>query len=233
MEQIAIIDPRMPGQAVKNLHKHGFITVPVTLSELVAEPLAGHPDIQMFLHGKNLFVHPGIGISFLKRIEKYANIIQCSTGLSKTYPYDIPYNIACTGKIAFHKTGFTDKTIAEYLSLNKIETLNTNQGYSKCSTMIVDEQSIVSSDKSISEAARKSGIDCLLITEGYIDLPGYKYGFIGGASGRFHDTVFMTGILDNHPDMERIYRFVRSKRMKLQILSTENITDTGSIFFIG
>ena len=232
MEPIAIIDPGIPEQAVNNLHKLGFMTVPVPLTELVDEPLAGHPDMQMFLYRKNLFVHPDIDISFLKIIERYANIIQCSTRLSKTYPGDIPYNIACTGEVAFHKVESTEITISDYLSREKVQIINTNQGYAKCSTMIIDEHSIITPDKSILKAAEKAGMDCLLITGGCIDLPGYKYGFIGGASGRFDNTVFITGTLHHHPDRDSIYRFVELKGMNLKILSGEKITDTGSIFFI-
>lgn len=232
MEPLAIIDPRLPEEIVKNLHGCSILTIPVPMTELVEEPLAGHPDIQMFLHDKNLFVHPDIDISFLKKIGKYINIIQCTTRLSKTYPGDIPYNIACTKKNAFHKINSTDKTIAEYLTREKTDIINVNQGYAKCTTMIVDEQSIITSDKTINKAAENTYIDSLLITEGGINLPGYRYGFIGGASGRFHDTVYITGTLDMHPDRENIYRFIESKGMQLKVLSDEMIIDAGSIFFI-
>lgn len=232
MNPCAIIDPRLSENILKNLQKSGFTTIAVPLTEQVEQPLSGHPDIQMFIHDKNLFVHPDIDKSFLKKIEAYANIIPCSSKLDKKYPEDISYNIACTGKVAIHRKVYTDKDILDYLLRNKIEIIDTRQGYSKCSTLIVDDKSIITADNAIHLSAESSGLDSLLISQGYIDLPGYNYGFIGGASGKFLDTIYLTGSIDHHPDKERIVNFVESKGMKLKILSEEKIFDAGSIFFI-
>lgn len=233
MEPCAIIDPRLPEICVKNLHKAGFKTITAPISELVETPLAGHPDIQMFIHEKNLFVHPDIDLTFLKKTESYLNIIQCPSRLNKSYPSDVPYNIACTGTIALHKKDSTDKCILDYFLQKKIEIINTKQGYSKCSTLPVDDLSIITADKSIHNAAESAGIDSLLISQGYIDLPGYNYGFIGGASGKFLDTIYLTGSIDHHPDIERIMHFIESRGMHLKILSDKRILDAGSIFFTG
>jgi hypothetical protein len=233
MEPCAIIDPRLSGKIVKNIHSAGFKTIPAPLTGLVAPPLSGHPDIQMFLHGDNLFVHPEIDLLFLKAMEKYVNIIRCQTPLSGVYPGDIPYNIACTGRLAIHRTESTEQKILEYFRQNNIEIIETKQGYSKCSTMIVDDQSIVTSDRSIHSAAEKAGLDALLISPGHIDLPGYSYGFIGGASGKFLNRIYLTGSIDGHPDCGRIIEFISSKGCGIKILSDERIFDGGSIFFIG
>lgn len=233
MEPFAIIDPRLPVICVKKLNETGFKTIEAPLSDLLATPISGHPDMQMFLHDKNLFVHPDIDLLFLKKIEKYVNIIQCSSRLAKSYPEDIPYNIACAGKTAIHRKDSTDLTIRDYFLKNEIEIINTNQGYSKCSTLIVDDYSIITADKSIQMAADSAGIESLLITEGYINLPGYNYGFIGGASGRYLDTIYLTGTIDHHPDFKKIVQFIETRGLQLNILSDQRIFDSGSIFFIG
>lgn len=232
METYAIIDPRLPEQVIQNLNKSGFMIITVPLITMVDEPLSGHPDIQMFLHDNNLFVHPDIDNLFLKKIENKINIIQCSTKLNRIYPGDIPYNIACAGKTAIHKKASADSTISDYLFEKKIDMIETKQGYSKCSTLIVNDQSIITADNSIHKAAVRSGLDSLLIANGFIDLPGYKYGFIGGASGKFNDTIYLTGSINHHPDKERMEKFIESKGMKLNILSNQKIFDAGSIFFI-
>ncbi len=232
MGPCAIIDPRLPAEITGNLRKAGFEIIPAPLTELVDTPLSGHPDIQMFLHDNNLFVHPSIDPLFLKSVEMYVNIIQCSTPLAKNYPGDISYNIACTGQIALHRKGSTDRTILEYMQNNNIEIAATKQGYTKCSTMIVDDNSIVTSDRSINTAAKNAGLDTLLIAPGHIDLPGYSSGFIGGASGRFLDTIYLTGSINDHPDGERITDFIGSRGLQIKILSDQRIFDAGSIFFI-
>jgi len=233
MEPIAVIDPRLPEICVKKLNHAGFKTIEAPLSDLLETPISGHPDMQMFLHNKNLFVHPEIDLSFLKKIENYVNIIHCSSRLAKSYPGDIAYNIACAGKIALHRKDSTDLTIQNYFLKNEIEIINTKQGYSKCSTLIVDDASIITADKSTYMAADSAGIDSLLITQGYINLPGYNYGFIGGASGRYLDTIYLTGTIDHHPDFKIIVQFIESRKLQLNILSDQRIFDSGSIFFIG
>ncbi len=232
MKPCAIIDPRLSETIKKNLDNAGFFTISVPLSHLVDTPLSGHPDIQLFLHEKNLFVQPDIDNSFLHKIDRYVNIIQCTTRLKRSYPDDTPYNIACTGTIAIHKNDSTDKCILEYFLQNKINIINTRQGYSKCSTLIVDESSIITADKSIHNAAMSAGIDSLLITHGHVDLPGYNYGFIGGASGKFRNTIYLTGRINHHPDAVRIRSFIESRGLNLIFLSDQKIFDSGSIFFI-
>jgi len=233
MEPCVIIDPRLDEECITNLRHNGFSVIAAPLTDLVDTPVSGHPDIQMFIHEKNLFVHPDIDKKFIKSIEGYVNVIQCSTKLKKNYPDDIPYNIALVGDYAIHRKGFTDKIIQDYLLNCGIDIVDAKQGYAKCSTLIVDNKSIITSDISISNAAKSVGIDTLLISAGFIDLPGYNHGFIGGASGSFCGVIYLTGSIDHHPDRIEIESFIESKNMKLKILSNKRIVDTGSLFFIG
>lgn len=229
----AIIDPAIPYEAKMNLKGAGFELIDSPATVRVDTPVRHHPDLQMFLHKDNLFAHPDIDRSFLKKIDNRLNIIVCEKNLTKEYPGDIPYNIACVGNHALtHKKNQPDQNILDYLKTENICILATNQGYCKCSTLIVDDKSIITSDISINSAAVEAGIDTLLITHGYIDLPGYNYGFIGGASGRFDDTIYITGSIEHHPDCGRIYDFITSRNMKLRILSTQRVYDGGTIFFL-
>jgi hypothetical protein len=233
MGPCVIIDPRLDEECIINLRDNGFSVIPAPLTDLVDRPLAGHPDIQMFLHEKNLFVHPDMDKEFIKAIERYVNVIQCRTKLKKNYPGDIPYNIALVGNYAIHRNGFTDGLIQEYLADKGIDFVNTKQGYAKCSTLVVDDKTIITSDRSIHDSAKSVGLDSLLISNDFIDLPGYNYGFIGGASGNFCGAVYLTGRIDHHPDMDKIESFIGSKNMQIKILSAKRIVDAGSLLFIG
>jgi hypothetical protein len=107
-----------------------------------------------------------------------------------------------------------------------------NQGYAKCSTAIVGESWLITADTSIHAAAHAAGLDPLLVRPGYIDLPGYEYGFIGGASGLAGDMVLMTGTLYHHPDHEAIEAYVGERGRKLMILSRKRAVDLGTIFVL-
>ena len=232
MNPCVIIDPRLDEECIGNLECNGFSVIAVPLTDLVHKPVSGHPDIQLFIHEKNLFVHPDIDKQFLKTIERYINVIQCATKLKKNYPYNIPYNIALVGNFAIHRKDFTDRVIQDYLLNKGINIVDTKQGYAKCSTLIVDNNSIITSDRSINDAAKSVGIDSLLISNNFIDLPGYDYGFIGGASGVYGDTIYISGNIEHHPDKDALESFIESKNMKLKILSSKRIIDVGSLFFI-
>ena len=231
MSNFAIIDYRTSKNIIKGL-KNNFIE-PIKISPCphVASAISGHPDIQIFIFKKKVFCHPDIDINFLKKIEKHLEIIMCPSVLSKEYPNDIPYNIAFTGHSAFHKTACTDPVIKNFLLSQNINLINVNQGYSKCSTLIIDRNSIITSDINIHQAAVSNDINSLLIQTGHISLPGYDYGFIGGAAGRVNDTVFFTGKITEHPSFQIIKTFISNAGKELNILSKEPIIDIGSILF--
>jgi len=232
MNKCAIIDPRSPEEVKCNLADMGFEIIPVQLTDRTAEPLSGHPDIQLFIHGRNAFIHPSAPADFISLLEKYCNIIICETELTDTYPGDAAYNIVSTGGFAIHRVDCTEPSIKQYLLENNIRLINTNQGYSRCSTLIVDDESIITADRSIHKSAAGAGLDSLLIESGYIDLPGYDYGFIGGASGKFNNTILLTGTISHHPDYIRILDFIEARGLELKILSRNRATDTGSILII-
>ena len=54
------------------------------------------------------------------------------------------------------------------------------QGYAKCSTVLVNEQACITADTSIAAAVKQCGLDVLQIRPGFVELPGYPYGFLGG-----------------------------------------------------
>ncbi len=229
MNYFALIDPRLPFKALSGLKKLDIEPVAVPITGLVDEPVSGHPDIQLFLHNGIAFVHPDIDASFVKKLDAFCEVRHGAARLSRRHPGDIAYNIAVAGDTAFHRLRATDSEVSSYLSKKNIRLIDVKQGYTKCSTLIADDRSIITADRSIHNAAIDDGLDSLLITPGHINLPGYKYGFIGGISGRIENTVLLTGNIDHHPDREEIYNFIESKGLSIKLLSDEEAIDTGSI----
>lgn len=228
----AIIDIRTPEEICRALDSLGLRLLKVPRTDRIAGPISAHPDMQLFIHDKNIFVHPHIGRKFIAEIENFCNVILCKNELHPDYPRDIAYNMACTGNFAIHSLERTEPAILEYLKLRNTVLVDTRQGYSKCSTLIVDTESIITADISIDKSARTAGMNSLLISPGHVDLPGYNYGFIGGASGRFMDMVLFTGSIDRHPDRNRIHEFIEARGLKVKVLSKQKVLDTGSILII-
>jgi len=232
MKRIAIINPDASGEIIGNLKKLDIEPIPIPKTGLVEAPLTGHPDIQIFVHENRVFCHPDISLSIVSALEQYAEVTICSTKLLKAYPGDVPYNIACAGSLAFKHPGGSDPLVEEYLRSKNIAAVAVNQGYAKCSTLIVDDSSIITADVSIHRAALSRGLSSLRIEAGHIDLPGYGYGFIGGATGTCDDLVLCSGTLSHHPDYGGIEGFIESRGKKIVPLGTSRAVDLGTIFVL-
>ena len=232
MDPLALISPDASADILSGLQKHGIMPMSIPPSPDVASPLAGHPDLQVFYFNKRIFCQKNTDRSFLKKIESHAEIIVCDSALSPRYPDDIPFNVACTGTHAFHRFQFCDKTVKDYLHSTGIDLVDVKQGYAKCSTCLVDESHIITADRSIHAAGMAAGVSSLLISPGYVTLPGYEYGFIGGASGMFGDRVFFTGLLHGHPDRSAIIDFIESCNKNAVVLSQGPLLDLGSLLIV-
>lgn len=232
MGRIAIISPDAPDEIMKNLSAMDIEPFPIPKTGLVAPTIAGHPDIQMFVHDNHVFCHPDMPESFIKKIERHAEITICPTRLSPVHPADISYNIACAGSWAFHRRQHTDPLLRGYLEKRGIALIDIRQGYAGCSTLVVGRDSIITADASIYSAATACGADSLLITPGHIDLPGHNYGFIGGATGVTGDLILVTGDLSYHPDCEEITDFIEAHEKKIVPLGLSRPLDLGTIFVL-
>lgn len=232
MSRMAIISPDASDDILVSLKKIDIEPVALPRTVLVSPPISGHPDIQLFPHDGRVFCHPDIEISFIKKIGKKAEVVVCTAGLSPEYPGDVPYNIACAGNCAFHHRSGINHSIGEHLQSRGVVLAGVSQGYAKCSSMVVNDDAIITADRSIHKSASDHGIMSLLIRTGHIDLPGYAYGFIGGASGRIDDMLLVAGDLSLHPDYEKIVEYIYGTGKKLIFLSRKKAVDLGSIYII-
>lgn len=175
-------------------------------------------------------VHPAIA--------SHPDIIMCSLGseiyygnkenLGAVYPHDIKYNAASTGKYFIHNLKYTDSHLLQAAKNKGQIMIDIKQGYAKCNITIVDENSIITSDSGIFHSCANH-MDVLLIKSGHILLPGFDYGFIGGCSGKLHDTVFFHGDLTSHPDFEAIKQFIEKRNLKCKWFGDHQLTDIGSV----
>ncbi len=95
----------------------------------------------------------------------------------------------------------------------------------------VDDKNIITPDESIKEAWEDKGGRALFIRPGRVKLPGYKSGFIGGASGVYKDKVFFAGSLKYHPDGDLIKDFIKESGRNVIELYDGPLHDVGSIYF--
>ena len=87
-------------------------------------------------------------------------------------------------------------------------------------------------DASIAAALRSAGMDVLQIDAGGVALPGYPYGFIGGASGVFRDKLYFIGDVTRHRDSEKIIAAAKRQNLTPVSLGDFPLSDLGRIIFI-
>ncbi|MFI3228156.1 MAG: hypothetical protein R3Y09_12240 [Clostridia bacterium] len=203
------------------LSSRGIKCITIPKNKSVEWQLNSHADIQIIHIKDNIFVcEPSINVDF--------DVIYGETMLKKGYPNNISYNGLLIGNHFFHKLDSTDCKILE--KLEDINLHNVKQGFSKCSTLVLGEKLAITADKGMFKALKDAQIETLLIDEGYVDLQGYDYGFIGG-SGFLSDenTVCFTGRLDHHPSYDKIVEFITMNNIQIDYLTNEKIFDVGSI----
>ncbi|MGN0657968.1 MAG: DUF6873 family GME fold protein [Emergencia sp.] len=187
----------------------------ISSSGIVDPALSTHPDI--------FLCKMGIG-------ENAPVYFAEEKDLSMDYPGDCAFNAACTGKYFIHNLSATSGRLLQAAEEAGMILINVRQGYTKCSTVIVDENSIITYDEGIARACSPyPDLQVLLISPGFIRLDGYDTGFIGGCSGRIGDEIIFNGDLFAHPDFSRIRRFIESRGLTCRWFADYRLTDIGSI----
>lgn len=187
-------------------------------------PVTGEPGLD-----SKISTHPDIYMCKLGVSDDSPVFFGDPSKLKDKYPFDVPYNAACTGKFFIHNFRFTDQELLEKAKISGFTLVNTRQGYSRCSIAIIDETSVITSDEGSAKAMSIHGIDVLLIRKGYISLPHYDYGFIGGCCGRVGNEIIFNGNLSAHPDFQAIEDFILSRGLSLKFFEEYMLEDIGSI----
>lgn len=198
----------------------------------VDDRLSGHADLSgLHLGGDRLLLAPYLkGSSFSRQLEdrgfdiRFADIEQ-----SALYPNDAQMNVCILGDKVIYNPKTVPDTIVKCLTTgDRAVQISSRQGYSRCSVCVVNDNAIITADEGICRSAEAHGVDVLKIRPGYIDLPGFDYGFIGGASFKLSYTkLAFTGGLDKHPDAERIIEFASLHNIDIVYITDKPAFDIG------
>ncbi len=159
------------------------------------------------------------------------------TELGFQYPENIKFNGICLHNIFMHNLAYTSKDLLKHLEEEGFTLIHVKQGYTKCNVVVVNHNSLITSDQGIIKAVEqwnrncdeKQQLDVLAVTSGHVKLEGFSYGFLGGASGRVGDEILFHGDLSSHPDYEKIVEFIERKELKVKYFPEFPLEDIGSI----
>lgn len=216
-------------ESIDYLNKAGIKTVEIKPDFRLPVPVNTHADLQILHVGKNDIYsqneHLCIGESELK-----FNIKNISEFPGSKYPDDVRLNCTIIGNKIICNKKTISADILNFADLNGYTLINTKQGYSRCSVCVVNENAIITDDKSIFTAAQNFLNDVLLISKGSIRLDGYDCGFIGGCCGKIDkDKLAFNGAIESHKDYKLITDFLDKHHVECVELNKEGLTDIGGI----
>ena len=135
-----IVDYRMRKIEKEKLKKMGYKLFEINYNNNLYYEISSHVDIHCCKIDKFIITSPNIN---------YPNSIIGNTVLKSNYPFDIAYNVCIINKYAIHNFNYTDSKIIELLENLNYKKIHINQGYSKCSIAVIDENSAIVTDSKI------------------------------------------------------------------------------------
>ncbi len=200
----------VPNSIIKELKTLGITAKTLKPSCNLSSELKYHPDILTFKlpNGKLLCED-----NFIK--------------LSDKYPDDCVYNCATIGSTLVYGNTSIANSYGDLFE----KLIHVKQGYVKCSTVVLNENAVITSDKSI-EKALCNDFDVLLVTNNGIELNGYSCGFIGGSCGVIGKNILFFGDIKKHRDYQNIKSFSENHGFYLYSLSDGNLYDYGGIIVL-
>lgn len=188
---------------------NGHEIVEIKSTSQVYEGISSHPDI------------------FMCKINN--DVVKSENDVGYSYPENIRYNGVQIGQYFVHNTNFTAPKLMAAVKAAGLTPVHVNQGYTKCNVVVVNDNSIITSDEGIAETLLPLGLEVLLVSVGSVKLKGFPYGFLGGTSGRIGESIVFNGDLSEHPDYISISNFIFDRNLRLQYFDEYDLEDIGSI----
>ncbi len=175
----------------------GIKAYPLMPYSRLDRPVGSHADMLICKIDNTVFCYKDYylenKVTFSKIVEHGYELKFVSSKCDSIHPNDIALNVLIIGKKVFCKKENTAPEILEYAMQNHYEIIDIKQGYSACSTLVLNEKSAITGDTGVARVLFTHGIDVALIDTSLIVLNGYNSGFIGGASGVIDDKIYLFG----------------------------------------
>ncbi len=236
LKKIAIINYKAYKKTIENLISKGYqviLTYPFFKGK---SSISSHADLQVFPFEEFVVVAPNISLKTLKpilRLYNKNNLLFGKNFLKDKYPFDVSYNAIVVNKYIFGNRKYIDPIIIDISKRKNISFVHVNQGYVRCTTLPVGENTLITHDKGILKKAKKLGINTLYLDPGYVKLEEYSYGFLPGAVGIDNNIIYINGDIDLYPYRHKLQKFLEKNEIKIKSLSPGNeVEDIGSILFL-
>ncbi len=222
---------------IKSFNDRGYSVIDLPRFSLLSAPVSSHADM-LFSYICGHFV---TSVSYYSAAKKYVDSICAELGAEiildshtdfDKYPNEARFNTLFHSGLLFANSKAVSTCITDICESCNIPFVHVNQGYTACSSAVCGG-GIITADQSVYTAVSRAGIPAQIISPGSIALPGFSYGFIGGASGFCNktDTLYFNGDISLHPDYGLISSFAESLNVNIVSLGDWPLMDCGGFFF--
>lgn len=229
-----VIDERMRSIEKETLKSLGYNLIEVKKNNEIYPEISSHVDIFACKVKEKIIAEKRVYDILKNKLKR--DIIQGNSNIHSTYPNDINYNVCIVGNRAIHNFKYTDTKIIEELNKNKFELINVKQGYSNCSIAVINENSIILSDRGMYNNLKNRGLDILFLD--YIpDIKLFnenreysqKNGFVGGAISRIGNNIVIFGDLDKIDYDGKIKGFIEERNLDIIDFKKLDVIDYGGV----
>ncbi len=239
MPKIAILDHRAPRKIADALQRYGYCPLRMPPHPDLPEPIQAHPDTLLFFAKDAIYTTARYADIAQKQLSQISHICGrpiriCRKELSCGYENEVLFNAVSMGN---HRLLCNPKHVAqEILADHHLQILSTKQGYTKCATLPLGDDALITADPSVADTANAEGISVLTLSCHGTLLPGYDTGFFGGAGSYAPyaavDHVFFCGNLSHHPQAEQIQAFCYAYGYEPISLGEDPLRDLGTVFLV-
>ena len=232
-KNIIIVSEDIYTESTKELKRLGYNLVFSYNNKAVNSYLSKHVDMQLVKTNENTLVSSPECFEYYNDVlaSNHIRLVKGESSLSRNYPGDIAYNVSVGKDNAIHNFKYTDSVVKETLGDKCF--INVSQGYTSCTLCRINDTAYITSDAGIYNTLANYKINVLQISAGNILLPGFDYGFIGGAMFYINKvTLAVNGNINYHPDSEKIISFCKQYNVDVVSLSDNPIMDIGSAILI-
>lgn len=229
---IAIVDKAYYDILRDKLSEFNIKVFPSFESKILKGAVATHPDMSLFKYDEETLIASQESFEYYSEIFKATKIkiINANEDPFENYPGDVKFNALRVGTHLICKKDVCSDAIMTRFNPDK--TINSSQGYVKCSVIDIGSEYFVTDDKYLQKIINGLDHKSILLEKGLVKIKDYDYGFIGGASGYARDKIFLTGHIKDEANRFRLEEFAREINKELIYLTEYDIFDVGTLMIM-
>lgn len=232
---VSVVSSEQP-EIIRRLHDDFMIeSIIIDQNKSLSDDISSHPDcVFLQLDTETVFSDinkSGCIVNFLTNKEYVEfNTILSSGPVCSPYPGDIRLNVRVIGNNIICNSKYIDINLKNYAEKSGFRIIHCNQGYAACSSIVLNDNALITDDPTIHSSAQLNGIDSVIIRKGSVKLKCREYGFIGGTCGMIDKNILaFTGCLDSHIDSALIKSFLNKHSISYVELTDGPLVDIGGI----